>query len=258
MRCKKCDKPVKPSADRCPHCGQAKMATPYGSIGHPLTKSSPDSAENVAFSDANHLPGWLAKVLSVPLIFFAIVSLPAGAITAWLFAVAGLCLLVRRARSMIWPKKFQGQKGLIPLVGSVILLIGGAFIAYTSSVATSKAKEEARIAAEVTAKSVRLKSELEANLHNADWLADNYSSSATAACAMQVVKYAKGNYEWVTGFGERKFPLVYAETKGPGIFVIGGDKVRFQNAFGAWQVMSYQCAYDALNDRVVGVNIGPR
>lgn len=258
MRCEKCDKPVKPSADRCLHCGHAKTATPYGSAAHPLAKNNPRSIEKVVPSDPNHLPKWLVYTLGIPLVFFVIVSLPAGAIVAWFFAVAGLFLLVPRTRLMVLPKNFQGRAGLMPLTGTLVFLIGGTFVASSSSVTAGRAKEEAETAAKAAANSAKQKADLQANLNNADWLADNYSSRATAACAMQVVKYAKGNYEWVSGLGEKKFPLVYAETKGPGIFVIGGDKVRFQNAFGAWQVMSYQCAYDALNDRVVGVNIGPR
>lgn len=128
---------------------------------------------------------------------------------------------------------------------------------FTGWSAASKAKEEAEAASKATADSAKEKADLQKNLHDADWLAERYSNRAAAACAMRIVKYAKGSFEWINGFGEGKFPLVYAETKGPGIFVIGGDKIKFQNAFGSWQVMSYQCAYDALNDRVVGVNVGP-
>ena len=41
------------------------------------------------------------------------------------------------------------------------------------------------------------------------------------------------------------------------VFVIG-DQVQFQNGFGAWQRMCYNCTYDPLNERVKSVDVSER
>lgn len=112
----------------------------------------------------------------------------------------------------------------------------------------AKAEEEARIKAEEE----RLKKEAEAallekNKTNAKWLSDKYSIAAGVACRSLVERLAKYDFEWTDGWLETKFPSYLTSTKAPYILTVSGDKIKFQNGFGAWQRQSYYCDYDVKN-----------
>lgn len=47
------------------------------------------------------------------------------------------------------------------------------------------------------------------------------------------------------------------EKKSQGIITYFGDRIQFQNGFGAWQYQTYQCDYDPLSDKILDVRIYP-
>ena len=94
---------------------------------------------------------------------------------------------------------------------------------------------------------------LQANLENAQWLVDEYGASmkGSSECRKKVEKLAKFDFEWTDGFLGSKFPSYLTKTQSPGVVVLAGDRVKFQNGFGAWQNVEYYCAYDVVNNNAL-------
>jgi hypothetical protein len=113
-------------------------------------------------------------------------------------------------------------------------------------IAKDKADEVARIAQE------------KANLLNSDYLSENYGVEANFECQPEVEKLAKFNYEWFDRWHESKFSSYVTKVYTPGVLIIVGDKIKFQNGFGSWQIMEYRCEYDTQNKKVLDVSAQPR
>ena len=113
--------------------------------------------------------------------------------------------------------------------------------------------EEKRIAAEAAAEEKRRQDamELDANKTNAEWLANKFGITAASSCQRAVEQLAKYSFEWTDGWSEMKFPGYLTRTSGDYVVVLTGDKVKFQNGFGAWQNQKYGCAYNAKTKKVV-------
>lgn len=126
-------------------------------------------------------------------------------------------------------------------------------------VAEIRKREEARKAEERRREENQQRlAELKPHLEDAAWLANKFDVESTMACKPAVERLAKFNFEWFDSWSEMKFPSFYTKTRGPGVFVVTGEKIKFQNGFGAWQIMKYECAYDAVNRRVVSADASPR
>ena len=68
-------------------------------------------------------------------------------------------------------------------------------------------------------------------------------TSATSKCKKLVESSAQYDHKW-DGWLVEKFPNASWIDYETGAFRISGNKVKFQNGFGAWQRMSYACEYD--------------
>ena len=92
-------------------------------------------------------------------------------------------------------------------------------------------------------------------LKDRECASDRWVAEADAYCAPHIERYAKYSHKWTTGFLGMKFDRItlvgpkYREVR----FV--GDKVEFQNGFGAWQRMDYSCIYDPKNESVIQVDV---
>lgn len=86
---------------------------------------------------------------------------------------------------------------------------------------------------------------------------DKHALNATFACKDVIVRLARYDAQWTDGFLEPKFPQFRWKNKADGILTYLGDKVKFQNAFGAWQHMTYECDYDPKLNTVVGARAEP-
>ena len=97
-------------------------------------------------------------------------------------------------------------------------------------------------------------------LQDIDCVAENltWGSEADVYCSDHIEDYARYSHEWTDGFGEKKFNRVIIMPPDYLTVKFVGDKVRFQNGFGAWQRMRYTCVYDPLNNSVVEVEVWPR
>ena len=93
--------------------------------------------------------------------------------------------------------------------------------------------------------------ELKNHRNDAEWLADRFSIIASSACRSLVESLAKYDYEWTDGWLDSKFPSYITETKAPYVLTVAGDKIKFQNGFGAWRKQKYRCDYDVKQGKAL-------
>ena len=86
---------------------------------------------------------------------------------------------------------------------------------------------------------------------------DKHSVEAEVRCDDVVERMAKYSHEWTDGFVEPKFSRFRWKDESSGVVTYIGDKVRFQNGFGAWQNQVYECDFSPLLSRVIDVRISP-
>jgi len=116
-------------------------------------------------------------------------------------------------------------------------------------IATEKAAkaEEKRLA-----KEEQVKKEAACRKNIQCW-GDEHNIAASFACDDLVEKLAKFSHEWTDGFLEPKFGNFRWKNRDQGVVTYIGDKIKFQNAFGAWQNIIYECDYDPINEVVLDV-----
>jgi hypothetical protein len=79
---------------------------------------------------------------------------------------------------------------------------------------------------------------------------------AHVACPPYIERLAKNSVKWADeGFMEKKFSRYKWSGAGPGNVTYLGDKVQFQNGFGAYINMVYACEVDVAAERVVKAEI---
>ena len=114
--------------------------------------------------------------------------------------------------------------------------------------AQEKAKEAAKEAAEHALENSK-------NASNPEYLFNKFSVEATFKCKKPIESSAKNNFEWFDSAFERKFDSYITKTPSPGVFIMVGDKIKFQNGFGAWKIMEYKCTYDSVAGKVLDVEV---
>lgn len=77
--------------------------------------------------------------------------------------------------------------------------------------------------------------------------------TAGVYCRDPIERLAKYTSEWTDGFLEPKFSHYKMKEKDSGVVTFIGDKIKFQNGFGAWQNMIYECDLDTKTDNVLDV-----
>lgn len=80
---------------------------------------------------------------------------------------------------------------------------------------------------------------------------------ASVYCREPIEKLAKYSHEWTDGWLGAKFSRYRLNDAQPGVVTYIGDKIKFQNGFGAWQYMIYQCDFDPSSKQVVDVRAYP-
>jgi hypothetical protein len=78
---------------------------------------------------------------------------------------------------------------------------------------------------------------------------------ATIRCPALVVRMAKHDSEWTDGWLETKFSRYRWADKKAGVVTVIGDKVKFQNGFGAWTPMIYECDVDPATETVLDLRV---
>jgi hypothetical protein len=86
---------------------------------------------------------------------------------------------------------------------------------------------------------------------------DKNNLSATVYCKKYVERLAKFSFEWTDGMLEPKFSHFRWKDVKAGVVTYIGDKIKFQNGFGAWQNYVYECDFDPKTNQVVDVRANP-
>lgn len=87
---------------------------------------------------------------------------------------------------------------------------------------------------------------------------DRHSARAGAVCQRAVERAAEYQAEWTDGALESKFPRFGWVDQARGVLRFNGDKVKFQNGFGAWKHMVYSCTYNPDSAAAPEVLVVPR
>lgn len=139
--------------------------------------------------------------------------------------------------------------GLVVVVVGVVMLaqcMGGSNKGDADKVeATPKETPE-----QIAAKEAACRSDLQC------W-GDKHAIAAKIACAPEIEKLAKFSHKWTDGMMDTKFPRFRWANKDHTAVTYLGDKIQFQNGFGAMQNHFYQCDYDPVAKQVVGVRAAP-
>ncbi|HEX2842139.1 hypothetical protein [Hyphomicrobium sp.] len=88
-------------------------------------------------------------------------------------------------------------------------------------------------------------------------LGDKHLIKASFTCAPMVERLAQYQHEWTDGMLEAKFSRFRWKNKNTGVVTFLGDRIKFQNGFGAWQFHIYTCDFDTASETVLSVNASP-
>lgn len=76
-------------------------------------------------------------------------------------------------------------------------------------------------------------------------------------CKDSIERQAKYSVKWTDGTFETKFSRFAWLNQQKGTIKYFGDKAQFQNGFGAYQNVVYECDFDPSTNRVLGINVAP-
>ncbi len=86
---------------------------------------------------------------------------------------------------------------------------------------------------------------------------DKHNISAGVYCDDYVEKLAKYSARWTDGTFEPKFSRFRWLNKENGTLTYIGDKIEFQNGFGAYQAHFYECDFEPSTNTVIDVRARP-
>lgn len=90
-----------------------------------------------------------------------------------------------------------------------------------------------------------------------DCIADRLTFTAGFLCEGKIERLAKYDFKWTDGLLEPKFSRYRIKDREKRIIAVFGDKIQFQNGFGAMQNHIYECDIAADSNTVVGVKVTP-
>lgn len=79
-------------------------------------------------------------------------------------------------------------------------------------------------------------------------------SEGEAECKRTIESMARYDYDWTTGFMESPFHT-QSDISAENTVTRWGNKIKFQNAYGAWRHGSYWCIYDVARKQVVDADV---
>ncbi len=85
--------------------------------------------------------------------------------------------------------------------------------------------------------------------------AGRHEIDAILACSPKIERLAKYSHKWTDSILESKFTHLIWADQPRGVVTYMGDKIQFQNGFGAWQNYTYLCDYSPNNKQVVDVSV---
>lgn len=80
---------------------------------------------------------------------------------------------------------------------------------------------------------------------------------ASAICSNIIERLAKNDFLWIDKLTEQKFSDYRWKDKKKGTITYSGDRIKFQNGFGAWIIHSYECDWDTQNNIAINARAKP-
>lgn len=78
---------------------------------------------------------------------------------------------------------------------------------------------------------------------------------AEVRCRRSIERQARYAHEWMDSWSEPMFSRFVWHDEAAGSMTYFGDRLRFQNGFGAWANVAYRCTYDTERDEVIEVRV---
>lgn len=182
--------------------------------------------------------------------------LVSGSILVWLVSI--VVFLVGWAMAKLTMNKDRGGK--IQLAGAAIWVLSMAMCGVgmmTDSRSTGVPAADRRAAsAPAVSASAPTTASVQCEIDLKCW-AERHSAAATVRCDDAVERLAKYSHKWTDGFLEPKFSHFRWRERDKGTVTYIGDKIQFQNGFGALQNHIYECDFDPRLERVVDARARP-
>jgi hypothetical protein len=230
IRCKECGVDFDKTAQKCPECN------------HPNKKS-----RSQIFPVA----------ILILCIFWAISTASSSILYTWLISWVILGLLIAiKTKSIV---SIAGGSFIASLVVVIIFANITGQIKTEDDSKSQNSKQQSAIDRKAKAGEAKKKREKENEKCKTDlqcW-GDKHSFRAISACQDLIEKHAKYSFKWTDGFFGSKFSRFRWKNKEQLTLTYLGDTIQFQNGFGAWQNMRYQCGYDPINEKVLSVKVEP-
>jgi hypothetical protein len=90
---------------------------------------------------------------------------------------------------------------------------------------------------------------------DAKCFAEKHAGDAVGPCRRSVEALAPYDFQWMQG---QKFSVFERYPDNPTIITYSGDRIRFQNAVGAWQVMTYACDFNVVSGKAIEARVDPK
>lgn len=86
---------------------------------------------------------------------------------------------------------------------------------------------------------------------------DEYVNEAGVYCQSQIETQGRFGHRWTDGIAEPKISRFRWLDQAAGTLTYIGDKIEFQNGFGAWENYVYECDFDPSDNTVLAVRVSP-
>ena len=73
-------------------------------------------------------------------------------------------------------------------------------------------------------------------------------------CKDRIAKISEYDHKWTDGWNESKFSRWTWSDQRKGVVTYIGDKIQFQNEYGAFRIHTYRCDFDPASKRVLAVS----
>ena len=86
---------------------------------------------------------------------------------------------------------------------------------------------------------------------------ERHMAMAVVLCTEPIENLSQYAAEWTGSFLDPTFKRWRWHGKAAGTITYIGDRIQYQNGFGAWQPARYECDYDPANERVLAARATP-
>ncbi|TAL53801.1 zinc ribbon domain-containing protein [Pandoraea sp.] len=138
------------------------------------------------------------------------------------------------------------------LLGALVL--AGAAYAIASCVDGGEAKKDGGAARAAMTAEEKTKADAQCKAELSCW-GEKHIIAASVYCKEPIERLAKYDVKWTDGLMETAMSRYRFADREAATLTYVGDKAQFQNGFGAWQNVVYECDIDPASNRILGVRV---